>query len=103
VVCKLRLHAVCGGPTTISFKVPKQSHQEAISTRFLLVTHFLTINIVISPSRTPLSLKPTFKKMSKCYNFRTILDCGVPGGAPELGFPEYVFLSSPKKPIHPKI
>jgi hypothetical protein len=40
VVCKLRLHAVCGGPTTISFKVPKQSHQEAISTRFLLVTHF---------------------------------------------------------------
>ena len=45
VVCKLRLHAVCGGPTTISFKVPKQSHQEAISTRFLLVTHSPDANI----------------------------------------------------------
>ena len=56
VVCKLRLHAVCGGPTTISFKVPKQSHQEAISTRFLLVTHLLNKYAQTAEFRKTISL-----------------------------------------------
>jgi len=65
VVCKLRLYAVCGGPSTISFKVPKFSPSsgqldKSSSRDTLFTTNILKILEILLPTRQgkgPISAK----------------------------------------------